>query len=591
MIGHVFHGTPLLSSLQLLITIIFGSAEDADTSDQRLSRCTRHRCIEHTKETCLEEQSGMFRSERGCTEGKVCTQCSHDQSSVTCRCENKPYSTPVQYNQACSPGRDCVAGEGICFRPCATYFHRADCLATHCAWNAQSSKCQDIAPASASATIHAGRALSRLRWETQQDSHGRRLEDSANDSEEQSICAALSPPQYYCSFDKSCVLDCQRCGWKSTEDLVRAICVRPSASACKASACQVYCASDSTCHPQGDCSRCTDRPVVDYSQNACLAPWWDSVPLNQPAQWVCRWRNKVGMQCIHDQDCIYGLRQCLRGRCAPLQPYNESHACSSDYDCPHVGYYCPADPTDGADPYWVQVCRRQKSEGMTCLADRECEPGTRCNSGEPRPRCRKLFSLDVGVPADDDALCTFAWRSIDGKCATKSRSKRAGRPCSEDFDCTTTDASGRVGSCVCKTWWNETGASYCMPVPGDYANHQESLRNLLDFKESKCGSFWTEAECLRTWETTFRTLKLQLDCETQKLSGGPYVPPTECHLQHDQRFADHCALLQVERERSRAGHVQTASRAWTRSHCKGPIGCVLLVWSILWTISSSRCVW
>ncbi|EER01543.1 hypothetical protein Pmar_PMAR000233, partial [Perkinsus marinus ATCC 50983] len=59
--------------------------------------------------------------------------------------------------------------------------------------------------------------------------------------------------------------------------------------------------------------------------------------------------------------------------------------CTIDMDCPHVGYYCPDDPTNGEDPYWRKVCVSQKSEGEACEGDRECQPDCRCNTHESSP--------------------------------------------------------------------------------------------------------------------------------------------------------------------------------------------------------------
>ena len=33
--------------------------------------------------------------------------------------------------------------------------------------------------------------------------------------------------------------------------------------------------------------------------------------------------------------------------------YNANQTCESDFDCPHLGFYCPSDPTGGQNPYWV----------------------------------------------------------------------------------------------------------------------------------------------------------------------------------------------------------------------------------------------
>lgn len=261
--------------------------------------------------------------------------------------------------------------------------------------------------------------------------------------------------------------------------------------------------------------------------------------------WVCRFRNKVGMPCRHDQDCTHGLRRCLGGECQPFQPYNPEQKCESDYDCPHKNYYCARD--EGDNPYWVQYCRQQRSEGQMCSEDRECAPELRCNKAEATKRCRRLFSLPIGTLATSDEMCSFGWRDKNMKCAPPARSKQAGRSCDAHRDCATTDATGRSGECACKAWWDKDDSKYCMPVAGDYSRHQEKLRNYLWFQASKCGGFWTEEECLDVYGDEALKYKLDLDCERQQLSGGPYLPPVTCGIRDDVRFGDACAKLRALR--------------------------------------------
>jgi len=360
------------------------------------------------------------------------------------------------------------------------------------------------------------------------------------------LCGVQVPRKYFCSFDVSCKEDCKECGWKSSTDEAFSVCVRPSPERCRAQGPppgEVYCKSDDSCHPSGDCNACVDRPVVDHSQSICLARWWSATPLTQWTNWVCRYRNKNGMPCRHDQDCVFGLRRCIGNICQPKQPYNANHTCEADEDCPHLNYYCPRDPTGGENPYWVQYCRAQRSEGMTCAEDRECAPELRCNHAEPQPRCRRFFSLAEGMPAADDMLCAFGWRDRNNDCAPPAKSKQAGRSCSTNRDCLTTDVTGRPGRCVCKSWWERDDAKYCEPVAGDYVSHQVNLRNYMWFRVSKCGRFWTEEECLRIFANEALRLKLTVECETQELSGGPFLPPADCGIVDEMRFGDSCAKL------------------------------------------------
>jgi len=180
---------------------------------------------------------------------------------------------------------------------------------------------------------------------------------------------------------------------------------------------------------------------------------------------------------------------------------------------------------------------------MTCNEDRECEPELRCNTEEAQPRCRRLFSLEEGSPAADDVFCTSGWRDRLDKCAPAAKSKQAGRSCDGDRGCETTDITGRTGNCVCKAWWERDEAKYCEPVAGDYEDHQMRLRDFLYFKVTNCGHFWTEEECMQVFGDKVMRLKLEIDCEKQKLSNGPYLPPPDCGINDYERFGDACAKL------------------------------------------------
>lgn len=361
----------------------------------------------------------------------------------------------------------------------------------------------------------------------------------------------MIPPMYFCSFDSSCKDDCVQCGWKSATDSAFSQCVQPTALTCYADAAKVFCPTDMSCHPPGDCSRCADRPIVDHAQHMCLAIWWDPLPSVQWTNWVCRDRNKVGMPCRADQDCIYGMKKCLDGACAPLQPYNQSLTCDTDFDCPHKNYYCQVDPTGGENIYWVQYCRNQIAEGETCRPDvdkkkedAQCVAETLCNTAEPQPRCRRYFSLPIGTPAKSDMLCELGWRDRFGKCAPPAKSKEAGRACDSDKDCFTNDETGRTGQCRCKAWWDKDDSKYCEPVTGDYEDHWVTRRNWVWFRFSKCGNHWSEEECFQVYGSQATSLKLKMLCETQALAGGPYLPPSECSptITDLIMFPDYCYM-------------------------------------------------
>lgn len=400
-----------------------------------------------------------------------------------------------------------------------------------------------------------------------EDRYGRRLL-AVNGTVSPETCNEQRPSKVYCSFDVSCKLDCSSCGWKSAVDRKFYLCVQPSPATCSLDSGQVYCPTDKQCHPRGDCTGCPDMPIVDFSQKVCLSPWWFEEPPTQWMNWVCRFRNKVGMKCLHDQDCIHGLRRCLGGKCQPLQPYNENHTCATDHDCPHLGYYCPVDPTGGENPYWVQYCRKQRSVGEKCAEDRECAPTLRCNTAAKTPRCERLFSLEVGLPAVVPELCLFGWNDKNDICAVPAKSKEVGRSCQSDGDCITTDQSGKTGICACKAWWDQGDSKYCLPVSGDFNAHSETLRDYLYFKGSKCGTFWTDEECMQQWGAEGEQVLYRYKCEEQKLARGPYLPPTDCGIVDEKRFIDYCKKLDA------------LSSAWR--HTFGGMGLVLVLFA-LWS--------
>jgi len=392
------------------------------------------------------------------------------------------------------------------------------------------------------------KAVLMVNQTTEPNRYGRRLV-AVNGSVSPETCNEQRPSKVYCSFDVSCKLDCSTCGWKSAVDRKFYLCVQPTPSTCHLDSNQVFCPTDKKCHPAGDCTGCPDMPIVDFSQHTCLSPWWFDDPPQQWMNWICRHRNKVGMKCLHDQDCIHGLRRCLLGKCQPLQPYNENQTCATDYDCPHIGYYCPVDPTGGENPYWVQYCRRQREVGEKCAEDRECLPELRCNTADKTPRCARLFSLEVGKPAIVPELCIWNWNDKHEICAVPAKSKERGRSCQSDKDCITTDQSGKTGVCHCKAWWDQGDSKYCLPVAGDFKDHSERLRDYLNFRAQNCGSFWTDKECMQQWGSEGEQLLYQYKCEEQELARGPYLPPASCNIPSKlidkDRFVDYCKLLQA----------------------------------------------
>lgn len=204
-----------------------------------------------------------------------------------------------------------------------------------------------------------------------------------------------------------------------------------------------------------------------------------------------------------------------------------------------------ADPT-GADPFWIKYCRLALDEGRKCTEDLECQADLRCNTLEvPSPRCRKLFSLPLGHVAKHPYLCVSGWTNLNNVCTYPAKSKRVGASCESDGDCITTDPTGKTGRCYCKDWWDQGTSKYCLPVAGDFDNAMEKIRDWEFFKSQKCGSFWSEDECLSEFGSEARDLLYAIECEVQEVSRGPYLPPASCNIGEGDagQYVDYCSKL------------------------------------------------
>ena len=182
--------------------------------------------------------------------------------------------------------------------------------------------------------------------------------------------------QYFCGLTSQCAISCaDGCSWRSAHDHETHVCQRPSPEVCRADNNQIFCQEHvvsgiAACVEHGECYNCLERPHEDEAKGSCEAPWWLPEPSQKFENWVCRFRNKVGMMCYSDQDCIYGARKCLSGvnwatgtpgKCEGLATLGSDTAeselvnCVEHFDCPHVGYYCQRDPAENANQYFRQV--------------------------------------------------------------------------------------------------------------------------------------------------------------------------------------------------------------------------------------------
>ncbi|CAD7962019.1 unnamed protein product [Amoebophrya sp. A120] len=415
---------------------------------------------------------------------------------------------------------------------------------------------------------------------------------------------------FYCSLKQNCVHDCHRdCGWKAVNDRNTQQCLPANPENCEKARQGHFCPNLNKCF--FNCRKdCPLEPIADYKGNTCREPWWTEIksggssknvtsttgaaaPANIKAATaeellapgVCRYRRKTGQACLQDQDCLYGLRRCVLispftqpggqlpllfeddsesqkkfpvvypiekgpvGVCAPLQPYNELHRCKHHLDCPHVGYYCPPDMT-GLDGFYLRYCRKQLSVNSKCQFDFECEELTLCNKAEHLSigKCRRLFSLPLGHTSSDKDLCQSGYMNQNFVCAVSPKSKRAGRGCERDQDCTSTDPfevnifkaiseqAGSRGSsastqgktfhqphrgastCQCRNWWSDSKrqSRYCTSTEGDIP--RDARRDWLYFQHTKCGKFWSEKECLQTFGTQAKILYYRYKCLKTVLS-------------------------------------------------------------------------
>ena len=154
--------------------------------------------------------------------------------------------------------------------------------------------------------------------------------------------------QFHCGLTSQCAVSClDGCSWRSAHNLQTNVCERPSPATCRADNDQIFCAhhKDSeiaACVEKGACHNCHERLFQDDAKGSCEAAWWRPIPSDKFQNWICRFRNKVGMKCHSDQDCIYGSRKCkhgvnwaagIPGKCEGLATLGSSTAESELIDC------------------------------------------------------------------------------------------------------------------------------------------------------------------------------------------------------------------------------------------------------------------
>lgn len=312
------------------------------------------------------------------------------------------------------------------------------------------------------------------------------------------ICAA-DGGKNFCLIDKTCVTDCNSCGWLTVENRESHRCGPASVAACAAVG-AFFCPQKTACVP--DCKDC-DEMVADTITGVCRSVWWLSVPDS-----TCRFTHAADQACVSDIDCVFGDKKCVASKCVPA-----ATACESHRDC-GVGFYCPTDPSGGHDPYFNQTCKPQLTEGGACVADSDCVGTTRCHNST----CTRLFSLSVGAEADRDEMC-MSGQTSGGHCSGPFRSLRLAQTCETDTDCPTSAGGSETGECKCIGWWESGACKRCQPVTGDLSNFANSWRTFMYLRGTLCHTVWSLDECLREQQRV-KTAYNAYMCELQTLSGG-----------------------------------------------------------------------
>lgn len=184
--------------------------------------------------------------------------------------------------------------------------------------------------------------------------------------------------------------------------------------------------------------------------------------------------------------CLFGAQVCARGRCSGLganQPCWDGYPDGRDLDC-QVGWYCLRG-----------ICVPQLPSSHTCYGEHahECIRGHKCNLAGKRPQCTEEYSLKIGMRASSPVFCESSHISPRmEECSPVPPVEDFGKDCTSDEDCLRSDNSG--GNCVCKQWWDGTGApGFCEIIIPE--RMKPSFMEFWRLHILKCHHSWPAERC------------------------------------------------------------------------------------------------
>jgi hypothetical protein len=318
--------------------------------------------------------------------------------------------------------------------------------------------------------------------------------------------------KYYCPLTGQCVSDTctSSCSWMSARNPTTYKCVPPSRSNCLAIS-MLYCPVYGTC--VSSCTACGDTLIFsDTILGECV-----SSPIALTG--ICKYNNYPYQYCISSSDCIYGTQYCSSNTC---QPIPSGSVCTSNYDCEY-NYYCPTDPSEGEDPYFIRKCVSTMKESDECVVDSDCAAFTLCN--QYTGICTRIFSLPVGAMSSYGKLCIYGELDDLSQCLDNYKSLAVGEPCESDAECLT-ELSNFYAPCTCKPYWTDsTKPGTCSPLVTDFSQYAQTYRYFVYLRYKRCDNKFTDVQCVATYSDV-KSAWLSYKCEEQGLRGGSsyFVP-------------------------------------------------------------------
>ncbi|CAE8622702.1 unnamed protein product [Polarella glacialis] len=258
-----------------------------------------------------------------------------------------------------------------------------------------------------------------------------------------------------------------RCASSSAPSCSRCLTTPPCESWCEAEAYPPQ-ALGSTCHLDRECGE-------DVSSQCYMG--------------ICRRVLWAGQKCAHADGhdvCLFGGQLCDDGYCESLgtnQACWDGYQEGMDLDC-MTGWYCLR-----------ASCVPQLPREHTCLGEHpnECSRGLRCNLASSRRQCMAEFVVELGERSSDPRLCKS--NHVDprsGECAATPPYDSSGGDCGSADACVRGD--GSTGQCLCKRWWDGTGApGFCELLIPDL--ERPSFLAFRALRNKGCHHNWPQERC------------------------------------------------------------------------------------------------